>query len=131
MGDYGTGVGVASGDVNNDGFSDIIATSRPNGRNWLFLNKGNDNNWIKVKLVGTKSNKSAINARVKVVSGDLEVTKEIYSATGYNSVDDPALIFGLGKRDTVDFIHVIWPSGTVQHLEGVSPGQTVTITESQ
>ena len=128
---YGTGMGVASGDVNGDGFSDIIATSRPKGRNWLFLNKGNDNNWIKVKLVGTKSNKSAFNARVIVTSGDLEVTKEIYSSTGYNSVDDPALIFGLGKRDSVDSIEVIWPSGIVQRLDNVSPGQTVTITESQ
>ncbi len=128
---YGTGVGVATGDVNNDGFPDIIATSRPTGRNWLFLNKGNDNNWIKIKLIGTKSNKSAFNTRVKVVSGDLEVTRELYSATGYNSVDDPALIFGLGNRDKIDFVHVVWPSGTVQHLDDVSPGQTITITETQ
>jgi len=128
---YGIGMGVASGDVNNDGFPDIIATGRPSQRNWLFLNQGNDNNWIKVKAIGVEGNKSAFNVRVTVVSGDLEVTRELFSSTGYNSVDDPAMIFGLGNRDKIDSIEIVWPSGTKQHLEGISPGQTVTIIEGQ
>lgn len=133
------GKGVAWGDVNNDGFADILATSQTyysagkrvnvSQQNFLFLNKGNNNNWIKVRLIGTKSNRSAFNARVVATSGDLVQTREIYSSTGYNSEDDQTIIFGLGQNDKVDRIDVIWPSGEKQSLEDLTPKQTITITE--
>ena len=136
---YGIGSGVASGDVNNDGFPDIFVNNRTyysggkraniKQRNWLFINKGNDNNWIKVKLVASKSNGSAYHTRVKVAAGDLTQTKESFSAQGYNSADDAMLIFGLGDRQRVDDIQVTWPSGEVQTLDDLAPGQTVTIIE--
>ncbi len=136
---FGIGSGVASGDVNNDGFPDIFANNRTyysgekraniEQKNKLFLNRGNDNNWIKVKLVGTKSNRSAYNARIRAVAGDLEQTRELYSGTGYNSLNEQTITFGLGERESADFIEVTWPSGQVQGLRDISPGQTITITE--
>jgi hypothetical protein len=95
----------------------------------LFLNKGNDNSWIKVKLVGTESNRSGYNARVTVKAGDLIQTRELLSTTGYNSADDPTLIFGVGERDRVDTIEVTWPGGAIQTLENYEARQTVTIME--
>ena len=99
------GAGVASGDVNGDGFTDIVGTARTfynrgemlsePQRNFLWLNQGNGNHWIKVRLDGQR-----VNARIRVEAGDLVQWREIFSSTGYNSVDEPAPIFGLGEAAT-------------------------------
>ena len=113
------GAGVASGDVNGDGFTDIVGTARTfynrgemlsePQRNFLWLNRGNANRWIKVRLEGQR-----LNARIRVAAGDLVQWREIFSSTGYNSVDEPAPIFGLGDRDSVDRVDVCWADGRVQ-----------------
>ena len=136
---FGIGSGVASGDVNDDGFADIFVNNRTyysGGEranilqtNLLFLNRTNGNNWIKVKLAGSKSNKSALNARAKVVAGDLAQIREVFGATGYNSVNDHVLMFGLGERETVDYIEVVWPSGATQRVNDPAPRGTIVITE--
>ena len=115
------GAGVASGDVNGDGFIDIVGTARtfynrgellsPLQRNFLWLNQGNGNHWIKVRLEGQR-----LNARVRVAAGDLVQWREIFSSTGYNSVDEPAPIFGLGSRDSVNRVDVCWADGRVQTI---------------
>ena len=116
---HSIGAGVASGDVNGDGFTDIVGTARTfynrgemlsePQRNFLWLNQGNGNHWIKVRLEGQR-----VNARIRVVSGDLVQWREIFSSTGYNSVDEPAPIFGLGSRDAVDRVDVCWADGRSQ-----------------
>jgi hypothetical protein len=87
------------------------------GQNRLFINVGNRNGWIKIALQGTRSNRNAYGARVRVVAGDLVQYHELQSAHGYNSTNDPVLTFGLGTRQAVDRVEVVWPSGAVQVVE--------------
>ncbi len=129
---YSIGAGVASGDVDGDGFTDIVGTARTyynrgemlSGpqRNFLWLNQGNDNHWIKVRLEGQRTN-----ARIRVVSGDLVQWREIFSSTGYNSVDEPAPIFGLGNRESVDRVDVCWADGRSQTILNPSVDQELLV----
>ena len=124
----GIGSGVGAADINDDGFVDLFVTNRTYyamgkqvspvaGQNRLFINSGNRNAWIKIALQGTRSNRNAYGARVRVVAGDLVQYHELQSAHGYNSTNDPVLTFGLGGREKVDRIEVTWPSGAVQVIE--------------
>ncbi len=137
---FGIGSGVGAADINEDGYPDLFVTNRTyysmgkrvgiKQKNQLLLNTGGDNNWVRVRLVGTKSNRNGFGARVKLVSGDLVQYREHTSAQGYNSTNDQRLLFGLGKADSIDYIEVAWPGGLVQRMEDVDPGGTVTITEA-
>ena len=138
---FGIGSGVAAGDVNDDGFADLFLTNRTyysmgkrvgiEQDSLLLLNQPNGNHWLRVSLEGTHGPRSPYGARVRVIAGELEQTRELSSAHGYNSADDPRLLFGLGARDMVDRIDVTWPSGQRQSLERVEAGQTVRLVEPQ
>lgn len=136
---FGIGSGVGAADINEDGFPDLLLTNRTyysNGervnipqQNHLLVNEGNDNAWVKVILTGTESNTNGYGAKVTVTSGDLSQVREHTSAHGYNSTNDPTLLFGLGQNQSVDVIEVRWPSGLTQRLVDVAARQTVRIVE--
>ena len=123
------GRGVAIGDYDNDGDMDILVNNNNSAPTLLRNDGGNRNHWIKFKLVGTKSNRDGIGARVRVVSGDLLQTDQVKGGGSYLSAHDPRLNFGLGKRETIDSVEILWPSGKVQQLKGLKANQIVTVKE--
>jgi hypothetical protein len=91
---------------------------------------GNKQNWIKLKLIGSKSNRTAIGARVRVITGKHIQMDEVHSGTSVMSQSDLRLHFGLGKLDTVDLIEVKWPTTqSIERFTQVKANQILTIQE--
>ncbi len=122
--------GAAFGDFDNDGGMDVLILNMNELPSLLKNVGGNKQNWIKIKLVGTKCNRTAIGARVRVAAGKHIQMDEVSSGTSVMSQNDLRLHFGLGTVDTVDLIEVKWP--TTQKLEKFSQvraNQIITIRE--
>ncbi len=121
--------GAAYGDFDHDGDLDIVLSTN-NGPAYLFRNDGgNQNHWLHLKLVGSKSNRSAIGARVTVESGGARQWQMVHSGSSYCSQSDLALTFGLGKEAKAAAIEIDWPSGAKQKLSNVNANQYLTIQE--
>ena len=87
------------------------------------------NHWIAVKLEGTRSNRAALGATVRVTAGGRTQTRAVLSQSSYYSHDDLRLHFGLGSAEKADTIDVYWPSGHVDTLSAVPAGRVVSIRE--
>jgi hypothetical protein len=90
---------------------------------------GNANTSVLIKLVGVKSNRRGIGARVKVVSGDFSQKDEVRSGDSYISQSDMRLHFGLEKRTKIDLIEVYWPGGNVEKIVDAKVNSIITIKE--
>ncbi len=121
--------GAAYADFDRDGDLDILISTN-NGPAYLYRNDGgNRNHWITLKLVGTKSNRSALGAVAYVESASGKQMQTVHSGSSYCSQSDLALTFGLGRDDQVKSITVLWPSGQKDTMTNVKPNQFLTIRE--
>jgi hypothetical protein len=123
------GRGACLGDYDNDGDLDIFIVNLNDHCVFLRNNKGNENNWLTIKLTGTTSNRDGIGARVRLTAGGKTQTAQKKSTTGYLSQNDPRMHFGLAKNDIVDRIEIKWPSGKVQTLENIKANQILEVKE--
>ena len=120
--------GLAVGDVDGDGRPEIVIVNM-NATPSLLKNTGARQNWITVRLIGTKSNRSAIGARVTVEAGGRRQMDEVMSGGSYYSQNDLTLHFGLGKAAGIDRLHVRWPNGLEQEWKGLPVRRKFTFTE--
>ena len=125
-----TSRGACKGDYDNDGDVDLLIFNMDSAPALLRNEGGNRHNWLSVRLVGTRSNRGGIGARVRVVAGDLDQTIEVVTGGSFLSHSDTRAHFGLGRLQTIDQVEVRWPSGRVQQLRDVPPNQFLVIEES-
>ena len=128
------GRGAAYADINNDGRLDLLLSTN-GGPVYLFRNEAQGaataNRSLRIKLIGTKSNRDGIGAVVKLTAGGDTQTEMLRSGSSYLSASELALTFGLGQRDKADSIEIRWPSGQFDRLSAVPAGATLTLTEGK
>jgi hypothetical protein len=122
--------GLATGDLDGDGRPEIVIVNM-NDRPALLKNDGPRQNAIAVRLTGTKSNRSAIGARITVEAGGRRQMAEVMSGGSYYSQNALTQYFGLGKSPAVDRVEVRWPNGEVQKWPGVRANRTISLTEGR
>jgi len=121
---------AAYADIDNDGFLDVLLTTNA-GPAYLFHNEGGTNHSLRIKLVGTKSNRDGIGAVVRLNAGGDKQSKMLRSGSSYLAQSELVLTFGLGGQTKADHIEIQWPSGQVDVLSNVNAGQTVTVEEGK
>ena len=129
--------GCAFGDFDNDGDLDMVVNPVNDYPQLLRCDSQTGNNWLKVRTIGTKSNRSGIGARLKCltrVPGEAKPHQqidEVRSGGGYFSQNDLRAHFGLGKAEKVELLEIRWPSGQVDTLKDVKPNQVVYVKEGE
>jgi enediyne biosynthesis protein E4 len=128
--------GAAFGDLFNDGRIDIVVENL-DGKPMILRNEelrnggGNHNHWIGFELAGTKSNRLALNARIKAIAGDLVQVDEVRSGGSYLSQNDLRIHFGLGSHDRVDRVDILWPSGKTETLNNLAADRFYAVKEGE
>ncbi|MBV9182118.1 MAG: CRTAC1 family protein [Acidobacteria bacterium] len=124
------GRGAAYADIDNDGALDVLMTTN-GGSAYLFRNHGGSNRSLRIRLVGTKSNRDGIGAVITVVAGVDRQSKMLRSGSSYLSQSELVATFGLGSQTQADEVEVHWPSGQFDKLSHVAAGQLIVVQEGK
>ena len=129
--------GCAFGDFDNDGDIDFVVNCVNDFPQLVRCDSSLDNNWIKVRTIGTKSNRSGIGTRLRCVVQMPGTTKphqqidEVRSGGSYFSQNDLRIHFGIGKAQKIDVLELRWPSGLVETLKDIPPNQLIYVKEGE
>ena len=124
------GRGAAFGDLDNDGDTDVVVSNVGQKAYVLRNDGGNEQNWLAIRTVGTRSNRDGIGSQVRVVTAaGLVQHFTINTAVGYLSASDKRLLVGLGAEASAKLVEIRWPSGAVQTFDNVKSRQTLVATE--
>jgi hypothetical protein len=125
------GRGLAYADFDRDGDLDLLITTN-NGPAYLYRNDQlSGNKSIRIRLVGTKSNRDAIGAKVRIFHGDTSQMRMVKGGSSYLSQSELPLTFGLGKRDRIDRLVIDWPSGGTEEYKNLGAGRAYECIESK
>jgi enediyne biosynthesis protein E4 len=123
------GRGAAYADINNDGALDVLLTTN-GGPAYLYQNVGGDlNNSIRIRTVGTKSNRDGIGAVIRIHTASGESEQRVHSGSSYCSQSELTLTFGMAREDQADSVEIAWPSGHQDILKSLKANYTYTIQE--
>src|SRR6202020_1186448 len=123
------GRGLATADFDNDGDLDIAINIRGDYPELLRNDGGNDNHFLEVLLIGTKSNRDGIGASLKLTAEGFVHVEQAKGGMSYMSANDPRIFFGLGKRTKIEWLEITWPSGQVDKLTNVPIDQIIAVKE--
>jgi hypothetical protein len=125
--------GLAIGDFDNDGAVDVLVSVNDGAPLLLRNNAAKQNHWLGIRLVGTKSNRDAIGARITYQSGDLKRHRMKVGGGSFLSSHDPRIVLGLGERTKIDRLEIRWPlpGGTTQRIVDLPIDRYVTIVEGE